>query len=113
MEPQSNGTVNLSQLNTNASNGKLSNGKMYSYIANSDIESDREGTATWAKIGTYREPLDSIQHRRLPELPRTPESTGRSLAKASTPIPIFSPLFFLMGTKDNVNLIIMGEDFAN
>lgn len=77
VEPQSNGTVNLNNINTNSSNGKVSNGKMYSYIANSDIESDREGTGTWAKIGTCREPLDSIQHRRLPELPRTPESTGK------------------------------------
>ena len=74
VEPQSNGTMNLNEIRDSSANGKLSNGKVYSCVASSDIESDREGT--WSRFGNYREPMDSIQHRRLPELPRTPESTG-------------------------------------
>ena len=82
LEPHTNGAVNMANITPTASgtlastsNGKhVSNGKIYSYVAGSDVESDREGT--WAKIAHYREPHDSIQHRKLPDLPRTPESTG-------------------------------------
>ena len=81
IEAHSNGTVNLNdihnQTTSSANNGKLSNGKIYNCVASSDIESDREGT--WTKMGSYRDPLDCIQHRKLPELPRTPESTGSFL----------------------------------
>ncbi len=74
VEPHSNGTMNLNDVNSHTNNGKLSNGKIYNCVASSDIESEREGT--WSKIGSYREPIDCIQHRKLPDLPRTPESTG-------------------------------------
>ena len=84
VEPHSNGTLNLNELceqandlNTAISNGKLSNGKMYRYVANTDAETDLNNVSWIPKFGTYREPLDSIQNRKLPELPKTPESTGK------------------------------------
>ena len=76
-------TLNLNELceqtndlNTATANGKVSNGKMYSYVANTDAETDLNNLGWRPKFGTYREPMDSIQNRKLPELPKTPESTG-------------------------------------
>ena len=83
VEPHSNGTLNLNELceqtndlNAAIANGKLSNGKMYRYVANTDAETDLNSVSWIPKFGTYREPVDSIQNRKLPELPKTPESTG-------------------------------------
>ncbi len=103
MEPHNNGTLNLNELceqspndlsapgagppgTATTANGKLSNGKMYSYVANTDAETDLAGVAWRPRLfGSYRgggapgggtETMDSIQNRKLPELPKTPESTG-------------------------------------
>ena len=69
----------LTEIQQNTLNGKLSNGNMYNGVANSDGESDREGTCCVGRDLYYQDPVDSlhgIQTRKLPELPRTPESTG-------------------------------------
>ena len=77
-------TLDLNDVQVAAAlNGKLSNGNMYNCVAVSDGESsDREGVCcakleAAAREAYYQDPLDNIQTRRLPELPRTPESTGR------------------------------------
>ena len=61
--------------------GKLSNGKQYSGLALSELEHlgmNRTGynVGTWGGHGYHHDPL---QRRRLPDLPRTPESTGEAL----------------------------------
>lgn len=86
-------TINLSDLRGGCTNGKLSHGNMYNSVATDDMDSDREMCAGSADklcskgsgSGNYLEPKDSIQGRKLPDLPPTPDSSGKYLETSSTP----------------------------
>ena len=70
-------TLNLNDLRPPVVNGKVVNGNMYNSVATSDMESDKENSLRKINNGDlYHEPFDGIQTRKLPELPKTPESTG-------------------------------------
>ena len=75
--------VGYSPASTTGVAAKVNNGNVYNGIAASDGESDHEGTTRCCvtldgATGDYyqKPPFDGIQKRRLPELPRTPESSG-------------------------------------
>lgn len=73
-------TLNLNDLRTPVTNGKLSNGNMYSSVATSeDGETSQQKISNGETYSVTYNGTDSIQTRKLPELPKTPESTGRSL----------------------------------
>lgn len=86
-------TINLSDLRGSCTNGKLSHGNMYNSVATDDMDSDRELCAGSADklcskssgSGNYLEPKDSIQGRKLPDLPPTPDSSGKYSERSSTP----------------------------
>ena len=81
-------TLNLNDLRLNTTtaagvvpqaNGKVVNGNMYNSVATSDLDLDKD-TAKFSNLvaSAYGEPFDGIQTRKLPELPKTPESTGKT-----------------------------------
>ncbi len=75
-------TLNLNDLQPPVANGKVSNGNMYNSVATTEVaDLDRENSLRKINNGdVYREPFDCIQTRKLPDLPKTPESTGRGLS---------------------------------
>lgn len=78
-EPPRHVTLNLNDLRAPpVANGKVMNGNMYNSVATSELEIDsKENSLTkFANGDAYGEPFDGIQTRKLPELPKTPESTG-------------------------------------
>lgn len=71
-------TLNLHDLQPPVANGKISNGNKYNSLATTE-DPDQNGTLHKNLNGdVYPERFDVIQARKLPELPKTPESTGNA-----------------------------------
>ena len=67
-------TLDLNDIRALA-NGKLSNGNMYNSVATSDSDHEEpSGTQQYKNIDPTEQA--TLQARKLPELPKTPESTG-------------------------------------
>ena len=70
---------NLNDLTPGLSSGKLLNGNMYNSVSTTDAETEKEPLQPAVSSDVYREPCDSIQCRRLPELPAHLSLSKRTL----------------------------------
>ena len=108
VEPPHHVTLNLNDLRAmNAPNGKVSNGNLYNSITTSDVDSEHNLTMANGKVSNgdvYREPYDGIQGRKLPELPKTPDSTGKLNKQIETPVLDISECFLI--STNNVEIML-------
>ena len=82
IEPPRHIAVNLNSLHNGNNgvpvNGKVINGNMYNFMATSDVDSDQTCCGGISNaVEFYKEPHS--RGRQLPELPKTPDSSGTSI----------------------------------